>query len=64
MKAELLPCPFCGKEAQMKVEKHSPSGFDYTPRCTDPSCAGRLSKKWTSLETAVYAWNRRVRYGL
>ena len=29
--AELKPCPFCGEVAQMKVEKHSPSGFDYTP---------------------------------
>jgi len=57
---ELKPCPFCGKEAQMRVERHFPSGFDYTPRCSDPSCAGRIAKKWLSRETAEYAWNRRA----
>ena len=44
----------------MQVKKHIPNGFDYTPRCSDPSCAGRLVKKWISKETAVYAWNRRA----
>ena len=58
--AELKTCPFCGKEAEMRVQKHCPAGFDYTPRCSDPSCPGRITKKWNSKETAIYAWNRRA----
>ena len=59
----LKPCPFCGSEAQIKVDKHYPNGFDYTPRCSVPSCAGRLTKKWTDKEIALYAWNRRADNG-
>ncbi len=57
---ELKPCPFCGGYAEMKVEKHTPSGYDYIPRCSNPSCAGRLTKKWLNKEAAIVAWNRRV----
>ena len=57
---KLKPCPFCGKKAEMKVSDHIPKGFDYTPRCTDTSCCGRLTKKYTVEETAIYMWNRRV----
>lgn len=59
-KWELRECPFCGGKAEMRVEKHIPEGFDYTPRCKEPSCCGRLTKKWHNKETAVYAWNRRA----
>lgn len=58
--AELKPCPFCGGKSQLRVEKRPPNGFDYTPRCSVPSCAGRLTKKWSLKDVAVYAWNRRV----
>lgn len=57
----LEPCPFCGGPAELKKEKHTPTGFDYTPRCKDPSCAGRLTKKFTCKETAIYAWDRRAK---
>lgn len=57
---ELKTCPFCGKEAELKVDKHIPSGIDYTPRCTDASCCGRLSKKYSTREVAVHKWNRRA----
>ena len=56
----LAPCPFCGGEAEMKISKHIPSGFDYTPRCKKTSCCGRLAKKYTTREAAVYSWNRRA----
>lgn len=57
---ELKPCPFCGGVAEMQITKHCPSGFDYTPRCINTSCCGRLQKKYTVRETAVYMWNRRA----
>ena len=58
--AELKPCPFCGGEAEMKVSKHIPTGYDYTPRCKDKTCCGRLSKKWVLKSFAIYEWNRRA----
>lgn len=57
---ELKPCPFCGGKSEMQITKHCPSGFDYTPRCLNTSCCGRLQKKYTVRETAVYMWNRRA----
>ena len=55
----LKPCPFCGKRAELIMTKHTPSGWDYTPRCTDTSCPGRCSKKYTVKETAIAKWNNR-----
>jgi len=60
MSKPLKPCPFCGREALMKVYNHVPTGYDYTPTCTDKSCAGRLSKRWSDINLAINAWNRRV----
>lgn len=57
---ELKPCPFCGRPARMKTTPHIPNGMDYTVQCTDPSCCGRITKKWQTRETAIYAWNRRA----
>lgn len=57
---ELKPCPFCGKPAEMQITDHTPKGYDYTPRCTNKSCCGRLTKKYSTRETAVVMWNRRV----
>ena len=57
---KLKPCPFCGSKAEMNVMTHSPEGYDYNPRCTNPSCVGRSVKKWTNLDYAVWSWNRRV----
>lgn len=56
----LLPCPYCGKRAELIETKHIPSGIDYTPRCTDTSCCGRLSKKYSVKETAISKWNTRT----
>ncbi len=57
---ELKPCPYCGKKAEMKTYKHVPRGTDYVPRCTDASCCGRSTKRFTTREAAVYFWNRRA----
>ena len=53
----LAPCPFCGGEAEMKVEKHIPEGYDYTPRCKETRCCGRLTKKYTNKDEAIRRWN-------
>lgn len=59
----LKPCPFCGSRAELRITKHIPKDYDYTPRCTNPSCCGRLSKKFSVKETAIYAWNKRLNDG-
>ena len=56
---ELKPCPFCGTSAEMHEVPHIPRGIDYIPRCKNPSCCGRSTKKYAERETAVYMWNRR-----
>lgn len=58
--SDLKHCPFCGGEAELLITPHVPKGNDYTPRCRDASCAGRITKKWINKETALYAWNRRT----
>ena len=62
-KTDLKPCPFCGGVAEMQVTKHTPSGFDYTPRCKNTSCCGRLLKKYSTKEAAIAMWNRRADNG-
>lgn len=57
---KLKPCPFCGGEAELEIKQHVPKGYDYIPRCANPSCAGRLTKKWINAEEAIKAWNRRT----
>ena len=59
--SELIPCPFCGGEAEMQITKHIPSGYDYTPRCKRTSCCGRLSKKYSTQEAAIHHWNTRAK---
>ena len=56
-KAKLEVCPFCKGPAELCVTRHIPQGYDFTPRCKDPSCCGRLTKKFTSRETAISKWN-------
>ena len=56
----LIPCPFCGRPAALRETHRVPIGYNYTPRCTVTSCAGRLSKLWMNKEDAIVAWNRRV----
>ena len=55
----LDPCPFCGGLAELIETPHVPRGTDYTPRCINTWCCGRLTKKWAKREDAITAWNRR-----
>lgn len=66
MKEEkLLPCPFCGREAEIvrreTVEKGKYKRAYFTPRCTSTYCCGRLTRRFTCKELAAYAWNRRAK---
>lgn len=56
----LKPCPFCGSTAELRETHRGPTGYNYTPRCTVTSCAGRLAKLWMNKEEAISAWNRRA----
>lgn len=56
---DLKPCPFCGGQAEMYETRHIPKGMDYTPRCHNTSCCGRLSKKYATKELAIMMWNKR-----
>lgn len=56
----LKPCPFCGSPAELRVTDRVPTDYNYTPRCTVTSCAGRLAKLWMNKEDAIKAWNRRT----
>lgn len=60
---ELKPCPFCGRKAELREHKYDHSPTQYTPRCTDKSCPGRLTRKYIATAYAIKAWNRRVNDG-
>lgn len=60
MSNTLLPCPFCGGEAELYGVPHIPKGWDFIPRCKTTSCCGRQAKKYSNRETAIAAWNLRA----
>jgi hypothetical protein len=55
----LLPCPFCGEEANIWN-----AGYGYKVSCTNEDCCVTLPHSWdrsfTSQDGAVQAWNRRI----
>ena len=57
----LKPCPFCGGVAELREVPHIPKGTDYVPRCIDPGCPGRSTKKYSVKETAISMWNKRAK---
>ena len=57
---ELKPCPFCGEAAELIAEDHVPNGLDFVARCTKTGCCGRLSKRWPTMNVAVFKWNMRI----
>lgn len=56
----LNPCPFCGGPAELIEIETGKYKTVYMPRCQDPFCCARVTRKWTEEDTAIYAWNRRV----
>ena len=59
MKTKLLPCPFCGERAELMVNDLGDDFYEFTPRCKNPSCAGRLIRRWRNKSMAIEAWNKR-----
>lgn len=61
MSNEILPCPFCGCEAQPVPEvdeKYLPTGR-YSILCTNPNCFTE-SKCHDTLDVAIEKWNKRT----
>lgn len=44
----------------MYITKHIPKGYDFTPRCKQTACCGRLTKKYSSRTDALHYWNLRI----
>lgn len=55
MSEKLLPCPFCGSEAEMKRN----SGGIYFVKCKDKSCGARTRNFADNEGGAAYSWNKR-----
>lgn len=54
--SELLPCPFCGGEAEIKQTEY---GWFY-PACTNWSCSCNWCEAYKTEAEAVEAWNTRA----
>ena len=57
---KLKPCPFCGGPATMKIGRHYDGRGEYTPRCQNPKCPGRITKIWLDKSVAEDIWNNRA----
>lgn len=56
-KRDLLPCPFCGSEAEML---HNVGKYAFAVACTKEMCAGNAPLlRYDSEEEAAEAWNTR-----
>lgn len=58
--SDLDVCPFCGGPAEIYITKHIPEGYDFTPRCKQTKCCGRLTKKYQTRADALHYWNMRI----
>lgn len=56
MRDDLLPCPFCGAEAEMVTNR---SGDNFA-RCTNRQCAAKTRLYHENENGARMAWNRRA----
>jgi Lar family restriction alleviation protein len=60
---KLLPCPFCGGEAQIILDKTKISLFRnwvfYQVRCSEDDC-NIGTTPWNFKDGAIDSWNRRI----
>lgn len=62
---KLLPCPFCGGEAEVRATKRPVFNgkymgtAHYVVGCIDTKCIGRIQRRYNSIEEAIDAWNTR-----
>lgn len=58
---KLKPCPFCGGEAKIRVERdYNGNPRKYTATCTKEYCPGRSDKSYDSEKFAILFWNQRT----
>jgi len=64
--AKLLPCPFCGHQAAVRVTEEGkwrmempPPVWPYSVECANTSCGVRTPAHYKTREDAIKAWNRR-----
>lgn len=59
--SKLKPCPFCWKEAEIKVRYNmcrKPTCFE--PHCNTYGCPGSVGFSYGSEEEAIERWNTRA----
>ena len=57
---ELLPCPFCGGEADISDEGNDTEPERYWAYCTNPSCFVEGTAVYATEAEAIAAWNTRA----
>lgn len=57
---ELLCCPFCGGNAELKTYCDKLRGDTFAAMCKKTDCPGRTYKKHVTPKAAAEAWNRRA----
>lgn len=56
---ELLPCPFCGGEAEL-LHEDAMRGLGKSVSVWCPNCGARTGKSWSGNREAIAAWNTRA----
>lgn len=59
-RSKLLPCPFCGGDAELKAYRDELRGDTFAAMCQKTNCQGRTYRKNAMLKAAVEAWNHRA----
>lgn len=59
-KPDLLPCPFCGSDAELKTYRDNLRGDAFAVMCKKTDCPGRTYRKRATIKEAAAAWNRRA----
>ena len=60
-KKELLPCPFCGGEAEIiDIDKILKLKLRYSVGCSEEFCGARIGGLFKTTNEAIALWNTRV----